>query len=146
MAKVIFLHLSVILFTGRVSASVHAGIPPPRADTPAPRGRHPLGADTPRSRHPPGADTPWEQTAPRGADSPLREADSGIRSMSGRYASYWNAFLFLLSSVSIGKPNLTQTECRNLYSNNRGFFPLFFAHIVRTAVAMFDRSSKYLSH
>ena len=23
-----------------------------------------------------------------------READSGIRSMSGRYASYWNAFLF----------------------------------------------------
>ena len=26
--------------------------------------------------------------------SPRREADSGIRSMSGRYASYWNAFLF----------------------------------------------------
>ena len=47
-AKVIFLHLSVILFTGGVSASVHAGIP------------HPPGADTPQSRHPPppGADTP----------------------------------------------------------------------------------------
>ena len=28
-AKVIFLHLSVILFTGGVSASVHAGIPLP---------------------------------------------------------------------------------------------------------------------
>ena len=46
----------------------------------------PPRADTPRSRHPPRADTP---------PSP-READSGIRSTSGRYASYWNAFLFLL--------------------------------------------------
>ena len=149
-AKVIFLHLSVILFTGgRVSASVHAGIatpeqthspradmPPPRATTP-PLSRHPK-ADTP---HPPGqthprADTPQEQTPPRsrhpqgrhpleqthppeqtpswsrhpqeqtppGADTPRSrhpqeqtppwEADSGIQSMSGRYASYWNAFLF----------------------------------------------------
>ena len=28
-----------------------------------------------------------------------READSGIQSMSGRYASYWNAFLFALFLV-----------------------------------------------
>ena len=60
-AKVIFLHLSLILFTG-VSASVHAGIPPP-------------GLGTPREQSPPGADTPWEQTPPRsrtpaGAGSP----------------------------------------------------------------------------
>ena len=34
-AKVIFLHLSVILFTGGVSASVHAGIPHPPEQTPA---------------------------------------------------------------------------------------------------------------
>ena len=50
--KVIFLHLSVILFTGGGSASVHAG----RADPPkqTPLGRHPLGPDTPtRTRHPP---------------------------------------------------------------------------------------------
>ena len=66
-AKIIFLHLSVILFTGGVSASVHAGI-----------------------QHPPEADTPREQTPP------LPEADSGIRSMSSRYASYWNAFLLVL--------------------------------------------------
>ena len=143
--QVIFLHLSVILFTGgRVSASVHAGIAPPRADTllrsrhaPPEQPHHPWAdtpkqtpptpwADTPQSRHTLGADTPWEQTPPRaetpGADTPLRadtlleqttprnrhppgadtpqeqtppwEADSGIRSMSGRYASYWNAFLF----------------------------------------------------
>ena len=43
---------------------MHAGIPTP-----------PLGADPPGSR-------------------PPREADSSIRSTSGRYASYWNAFLF----------------------------------------------------
>ena len=58
-AKVIFLHLFVILFTG----GMHAGIPPPPDQAPPIPGTH-------------------------------READSGIRSMSGRYASYWNAFLF----------------------------------------------------
>ena len=66
-AKVTFLHLSVILCTGGVSASVHAGM------------HTLLGADTPfweqtppsGSRHPLlGADTPWEQTSP-GADTPL---------------------------------------------------------------------------
>ena len=34
-AKVIFLHLSVILFTGGGSASVHAGIPTPQETPPA---------------------------------------------------------------------------------------------------------------
>ena len=122
-AKVIFLHLSVILFTGGVSASVHAEIPhPPGADTPrqqtSPGSRHPPGSRHtpweqthppeqtlpweqtppgsrhPRSRHPPGADTPSpEQTPPR-ADTPPPGANTGIRSKSSRYASYWNAFLF----------------------------------------------------
>ena len=79
--------------------------PTPWEQTP-PRSRHPLGADTPLEADTPlGADTPWEhtdppkQTPPRadtpGADTPPQEADSCIRSMSGRYASYWNAFLFL---------------------------------------------------
>ena len=94
-AKVIFLHLSVISSQGG-SASVHAGIPPPRtrhpprADTPRDQAP-PLGADPPQSR-PPRADTLWDQAHP-----PPREADSGIRSMSGRYASYWNAFLLCIS-------------------------------------------------
>ena len=70
MAKVIFLHLSVILFTGGVSASVHAWIPSARSRHP-PRSRHtpeqtPPGAYTrppnPRSRHPP--PPPQEQTPP----------------------------------------------------------------------------------
>ena len=47
-AKVIFLHLSVILFTGGGSASVHAWIPPPAPDQTPPGTRHPLGADIPR--------------------------------------------------------------------------------------------------
>ena len=75
-AKVMFLQASVILLTGGgVSASVHAGIPPPGS-------RPPLGPD------PPGADTP-----PGTRHPPPPEANSGIRSTSGRYASYWNAFL-----------------------------------------------------
>ena len=85
-AKVIFLHLFVILFEVGVSASVHAGILhppgsrhpweqiPPQEQTPH-RSRHLLGADTPRSDTPqeqtsPGTDTPLEQTPP-GADTPL---------------------------------------------------------------------------
>ena len=64
--KVIFLHLSAILFTG-VGCLPH--LP----------GRYPW-ADTPLGRH------PW-------ADTP-RPVHTGIRSTNGRYASYWNAFLF----------------------------------------------------
>ena len=82
---------------GRVSASVHAGMPDPpdQADTPPRPGRPPPDqADTPprpgRHTPPDKADTPPDQ-----ADTPPREADSSIRSTSGRYASYWNAFLLL---------------------------------------------------
>ena len=77
-AKVTFLHLSAILFTGGVSASMHAGIPPPWEQTPpradTPQEQTPPEQTPPGSRHPPGsrpprADTPWEQTPPR-ADTP----------------------------------------------------------------------------
>ena len=49
--------------------------PPPWDQTPPP----------PRTRPPQTRHTPWSR--------PPREADASIRSMSGRYASYWNAFL-----------------------------------------------------
>ena len=68
----------------------------PPEQTHPPRSRHPREQTPPSSQSsnplPQGADTPLEQTPPK--QTPPREADSGIRSMSGRYASYWNAFLF----------------------------------------------------
>ena len=90
---------------------VYAGIHTPREQTP-PRSKQswehtPPGADTPQSRHPPRADIPPEKTPPGsrhppGEDTPLLGADiplhSGcweIRATSGRYASYWNAYLFI---------------------------------------------------
>ena len=71
--------------------------------TPPGPGRHPPRdqADTPRGQ----ADThpPWDQ-----ADTPPREADSSIRSTSGRYASYWNAFL--LPVLIYSKSKRTRVE------------------------------------
>ena len=79
-AKVMFLQASVILSTGgRCLPQWMLGYHPQGADTPP-------GADTPGRRHPQ-EQTPPEQTPPEG--------DSSIRSKSGRYASYWNAFLFV---------------------------------------------------
>ena len=60
-----FLQASVILSTGGVSASGHAGIHPLRANhlpDQTPQTRHPPD-QTPRQT-PPGADTPWDQTTP----------------------------------------------------------------------------------
>ena len=69
--------LLVILLTGEgVSAPVHAGIHPP---DPRPG---------PETDDPPGADRP-----------PLYSACWEIRATSGRYASYWNAFLLSVISV-----------------------------------------------
>ena len=108
----------------RVCDSVHGGVsrqgePPQAGRTPPGRENHPPRSDPPeqtpppgtrhpRSRHPPtlqaGRHPSWEQTpsgtrppqdqTPPGPDTPPREAHSSIRSTSGRYASYWNAFLF----------------------------------------------------
>ena len=86
--------LSVILFTGKGSASVHAGI----ADSSL------LGADPPweqtrRSRPPPGEQTysggryPPRSRHPTGRRPNLHSACWEIRATSGRYASYWNAYL-----------------------------------------------------
>ena len=64
-AKVIFLHLFVILFTagGGVSASMHAGIPTPPDQTPPPRTRQTTPPDqTPPPPHPPPPRT--RQTTP----------------------------------------------------------------------------------
>ena len=102
-AKVMFLQVCVILLMGGgvcLSAcwdTTHTHTP--RDQTP------PLGPDLPdqtsprdqthiprtRHHHPMSRHTPQDQT-PLGLSTPP-EAYSGIRSTSGRYASYWNAFL-----------------------------------------------------
>ena len=65
--------------------------PPPGPGTPSPRTSAPPGQGTPPGPGPPGADTP----PPGPGTPPPREADCSIRLTSGRYASYWNAFLLL---------------------------------------------------
>ena len=74
-----------------VSASVYAGIHPPGANTPL-GSRHPH----PRSRHP----TP---TPPGSRQTPPCSACWEIRATSGRYASYWNAYLLLWNLLTICK-------------------------------------------
>ena len=96
-AKVMFLHVSVILFTGGVSGQ---GELPQAGRTPwAGRNPPPDQADPPKPPPRPGRPPQIRQTPPPGRHPPRpgrhppREAESGIRSTSGRYASYWNAFL-----------------------------------------------------
>ena len=93
----------------------------PLEQTPPRPGRHPPEQTPPQTRQtPPRADTtpPWirqtpprtrqtppEQTPPQTRQTPPwtrqttppKKADFSIRSTSGRYASYWNAFLLLFA-------------------------------------------------
>ena len=93
-AKVIFLHLFVILFTGGVSSRENR---PPAERTPCPHQGDPPGKESPPARrNPPGKETPRQGEPLPGKENPTgRENPPPIRSMSGRYASYWNAFLLL---------------------------------------------------
>ena len=66
---------------------------PPRADPPESRhphwSRHTTTTTTPQTRE----TLPPVQPPPPRPGRPPREADSSIRSTSGRFASYWHAFL-----------------------------------------------------
>ena len=93
-AKVMFLQASVILSMGGGLPQCMLGYHhhhPPGADTPH-QIRPPTGSRHPPQTRPPSRHPPWSRHPPT-ADS-RKEADSGIRSTSGRYASYWNAFLY----------------------------------------------------
>ena len=82
-AKVMFLQVSIC--PGGF-ASVHAGIAnPPWADPP---GSRPPGSRPPLQQ----TDLPWSRYPP---PHPLPSACWETRPTSGRYASYWNAYLFM---------------------------------------------------
>ena len=125
-AKVMFLHVSVILFTGGVSWQGDPpgqGEPPPGQGEPPQTGRNPSPqtrqtppnqADPPQTRETPQIwqTSPTRQTCPpRTRQTPPRDADSRIRSTSGRYASYWNAFLLASDSVSTLSIFLAVVQC-----------------------------------
>ena len=108
-----FLHMCVILFTGgspgsppctgRTPPDLAGRTPPDQADPPpGPDRENPpwtwqgeppqdLAGRTPPG---PGRETPQDLAGRTPPTPPRWEEDCIIRSMSGRYASYWNAFLF----------------------------------------------------
>ena len=115
-AKVMFLHVSVILFRGGGGLpQCMLGYHPPLEQTPLPHPgiRHPpSGIRHPWSGHPPGPGTPWSSAPwtrhPRSRHPtpeqtlPLRSsACREILSASGRYASYRNAILLIISRIKI---------------------------------------------
>ena len=69
--------------------------PPDQADPPGTKENPPRPGRPPRTKeNPPGPRrTPRTRQTPPGPRRPPREEDCSIRSMSGWYASYWNAFL-----------------------------------------------------
>ena len=119
----------------RVCDSVHRGglrrTPPDQADPPRDQGEPPGTKENPpqtrqtpprTKENPPDQGEPprTRQTPPRTKENPPPpgpgrsppEEDCSIWSMSGRYASYWNAFLFhsCLSVCSQGEPHVTITH------------------------------------
>ena len=80
---------------GQVPAPGHVNPPwqvHPPAGTPSDR-YTPLGRYTPPGRYTPRQVPPWAGTPPRQVHPPGSSACCEIRATSGRYASYWNAFL-----------------------------------------------------
>ena len=67
----------------------------PLAGTPTPLGRYNPSGQTFLGRHPPRAGTPLLGRHPFPGQTPPSAVHAGMRSTSGRYASHWNAFLFL---------------------------------------------------
>ena len=89
-------------------------------EEPHPRQGDPPGKETPwvgrppqAGRTPPGRETPTGQGDPP-AGRPPGQGTPGIRSMSGRYASYWNAFLFEWRIQRLGRGSKNMKSIRSL--------------------------------
>ena len=83
------------VFTG-VCDSVHRGGLPQCMLGYHPPTTHPPDQTQPPPNRPPPRTRPPMTRPPPGADIPPREADASVRSMSDRYAYYWNVFLLIL--------------------------------------------------
>ena len=87
--------------------------PPPGRENPPGPGRTPRARENPlrRGRTPQQGESPCRENPPWAGRTPPQEADSSIRSTSGLYASYWNAFLlrFMLWTNSTEITTITQT-------------------------------------
>ena len=118
-AKVMFLQVSVILLTGGVS-----GEPPRPRRTPPPNQAHtpPKPRRPPRTKeNPPRTEEnpprTKENPPPGTKENPPREEHCSIRSMSGRYASYWNAFLLQIVLWMLHSKLCKYCDsCQGLYS------------------------------
>ena len=106
--------VSVILSTGGGPASVHAGIPPPPGRRPPREGGTPEGDPLVSTPPPKGVTPPGRRPPP-----------PGIRSMSGRCASYWNAFLYWMKWQDTEPVNLFQTSSRHLDDLCQQFVPFW---------------------
>ena len=83
---------------GGVLPQCMLGYPPPPQDQTCPQDQTPPG-----TRHPPpGTRPPWDHTPPPDQTPPGTIPPPEIRSTSGRYASYWNAFLFSIVLIVTG--------------------------------------------
>ena len=107
---------SVCLSMGGCLPQCMLGYPPPQEQTPLDQA-HPLTRHTLQEQTPPRSRSPHP-----GADTPPREADCSIRLTSGRYASYWNAFLcidnFTLFNLNCSKLRLkTVKTLRPVYTS-----------------------------
>ena len=139
-----FLLVCVILFTGGVCLSACWDTPQeggtPRDHAP-PQTMHPPGRRHPRDQAPlsPGPCTPGTMHPPPPPPPP------GIRSMSGRYASYWNAFLsniilHFLSVTSVMIAFLTDS----FFEQCQGFHSAKFLIEASGSLTAVIRRSKYI--
>ena len=77
-----------------------------------PQSRHPPEqTPPPPGADPPGADTPREQTPPQEQTPQSRHPSRRDGHCCGRYASYWNAFLFISCFLLRVCPLCTQRNC-----------------------------------
>ena len=139
----------VCLSTGGEGVCLSAcwdAIPPWIRWPPPGTGRHPPpgpGRPPRPVRHPPRSGSP-----PGTRQTPPREADSSIRSTSGRYASYWNAFLFTRYPLVLQFPfcymhNVSLCICRFTVATER-----YVGRTCRTRHEhlFFSKWQIYLSH